>query len=72
MLEEQNIMKNFSPLLEVDEDNFYENGIFLSQQEELQNIFNEEDLDDGYEIIVVNNNSLKNNFRSLKGNKICK
>ena len=35
----------------------YENGEFLrSFEEELQEIVDEHDIDDGYEIIVVNNN----------------
>ena len=68
--DQQNIVINCSPLMEVDENNFYENGVFLRQQEaDLENIFNAEDLDDGYEIIIVNNNSNKHNFRSLKCHK---
>ena len=52
--------------------NEYENGEFLKPfTDELQEAWNEEDLDDGYEIIIVNNNSKnrKNNFRTLKCNK---
>ena len=52
--------------------NEYENGEFLKPfTDELQDAWNEEDLDDGYEIIIVNNNSKnrKNNFRTLKCNK---
>ena len=50
---------------EVSLDAVYENGKFLRAVEDtLQNLLNEQDLDDGYEIILVNNQN--NNCRNLK------
>ena len=62
----------FKPMAQSADGNEYENGEFLKPfTDELQDAWNEEDLDDGYEIIIVNNNSKnrKNNFRTLKCNK---
>ena len=50
-------------------DSLYENGVFLKHLEcinDIQETFDKEDLDDGYEIIVVNNASKRKNFRTLK------
>ena len=51
------------------ENSLYENGEFLKHLEgitDIQEKFDKEDIDDGYEIIVVNSASNVKNFRTLK------
>ena len=51
------------------ENSLYENGEFLKHLEgitDIQEKFDKEDIDDGYEIIVVNSASNGKNFRTLK------